>query len=483
MRVLLINPPSDSPQPILPLGLAYLAAALEKNNISVEIIDAWVERLDFDSLEEKINNSEKADLVGITIKSPTYSTAVKTIQTVKRASPQAKIAIGGTHPSSSPVECLKENPEVDFVAVGEGDHLIVQLVKAVEGGNGKLSEIKGLVYRDNGKIINNGRAEPIKDLDNLPFPARHLFPIFKYKTHPPYRLYNSYVTMMTSRGCPYNCSYCTKSVSGQNYRCQSPERVIKEIKYLIKEYKIKQIHFYDDDFTINMKRAEAICDKIIEENIKIAWSCVTRVDLVNETLLTKMRRAGCWLISYGVESGNQRILDEVRKGYRVEQIKEAFRLTKKARIKTLGYFMAGLPGETYSTLNDTVQLSMSLDPDYVSWSITALYPGSKLYQQALNGELGNNYTQVKAPVVENTSNVSSLSPYAHGHAFIYEGKIPRKYILETVNNAYRRFYFRISYIIRFVMGLQTLTEALSYLRVFIQFLNWKRRSFGKRLPG
>src|SRR3989338_4003595 len=165
--------------------------------------------------------------------------------------------------------------------------------------------------------------------------------MFKYQTHPPYRLYNAYATLITSRGCPYQCTYCTKSVSGQNYRAQSAERVVREVEYLIRQYQVKQIHFYDDDFTLNVKRAEAICDLLIQKKIKILWSCVTRADLVTERLLSKMRQAGCWLIAYGVESGNQNILNHIKKGYRLEKIKEAFKLTKRAGIRVLGYFMAG----------------------------------------------------------------------------------------------------------------------------------------------
>lgn len=458
----------------MPLGLAFLAAALESHHISVHVIDAWVERLDFHALERRIAQMAPPDLIGITIMSPTYSNGMKTIRTARKAAPGSKIIIGGTHPSSLPEQCLRDNPEVDFVAVGEGEELMVQLAKTLSGQGRGLSEIRGLAYRADGKILRNGHAAPVQNLDSLPFPARHLFPIFKYKTHPPYRLHRSYATMVTSRGCPFHCSYCTKSVSGQNYRYQSPERIIREIEFLIEKYRIKQIHFYDDDFTINMKRVEKICDEIIRKNIRIAWSCVTRVDLVNERLLAKMRRAGCWLISYGVESGNQEILNRVQKGYRIEEIKKAFAITRKAGIRTLGYFMAGLPGETYSTLNETVQLSFALDPDFVSWSITALYPGSELYRQALDGTLGGNYTRLKVPVVERKDNISSLSPYAQGHIYLYEGDIPREYILKTVNTAYRNFYFRIRYLLRFLSKLQTLTEAFSYLRTFFQFITWKQ---------
>lgn len=472
MKILLINPPSNSPQPIMPLGLAYLAAALRKNNFLVEVIDAWVERLDFDRLAKRIMEMGYYDLIGITVSSPCYAEAVKTIRVVKQASPNSKIIIGGTHPSSLPEECMNENPEIDFVAVGEGDKLIVDVASALASQQPDFSGIKGLLYRDKGQIINNGRAEPIKNLDELPFPARDLFPIFKYSTHPPYRLHKAYATMITSRGCPYHCTVCTKSVSGQNYRFQSAKRVADEIEFLIDKYKIKQIHFYDDDFTLNMKRAEELCDTLINKKIKILWSCVTRVDLVNEHLLEKMRQAGCWLIAYGVESGDQHILDNIKKGYNLEQVKNAFRLTKKVGIRSLGYFMAGLPGETYATLDKTVDLSLALEPDFVAWSITALYPGSELYQQALDGKLGNNYALIKAPIALHFSNVSGLSPFAHGHTYIYEGNIPRDYIFKVVDRAYKRFYFRLSYLISFLFKLQTLTEVLSYLRTLSSFFAW-----------
>lgn len=474
MKVLLINPPSNSPQPIMPLGLAYLAAALESKGIPVDVVDAWAEGLDFKLLEKRIAETEGVGLIGITVMSPIYPAGIKTIRIARKAAPESKIIIGGTHPSSLPEECLKDCPELDFAAAGEGDELIVRLVGALLGDGTQLSSIKGLAYRENGVIIFNGHADPISDLDDLPFPSRHLFPLPRYKPHPPYRLYNAFATMITSRGCPFQCTYCTKSVSGRDFRFQSTGRVVDEIDHLIKNYGIRQIHFYDDDFTINKKRVADLCDEIVDRKIKIVWSCVTRVDLVDEILLEKMKMSGCWLISYGVESGCQHILDKVKKGYKVEQVKNAFMLTKMVGIRTLGYFMAGFPGETRETLNDTVELSFEIDPDFVSWSITALYPGSNLYDQAVAGELGNNYVRVRTPVEEHNSNVSSLSPYAHGHTFIYEGELSRDYILDTVNKAYRRFYFRPAFLFRFLMRLKTFTEAFSYVKALCQYLTWRK---------
>lgn len=475
MKVLLINPPSNSLQPVMPLGLAYLAGALEKNNISVQIIDAWAERLDFKALEKRIHDVKYSDLIGITIMSPTYLDAVMTIQTVKKTSPKSKIVIGGTHPSSLPLECMEDNPEVDFAVAGEGDEVIVELVKAMGSEKNGFSNIKGLLYRRNGNIANNGHANPVKNLDNLPFPSRHLFPIFKYKTHPPYRLYNKYATMITSRGCPFDCTYCTKSVSGRNYRAQSAERVIQEIEFLIDKYNIMQIHFYDDDFTINMKRTEEICDKLIEKKIKITWSCITRVDLVSESLLVKMKKAGCWLIAYGVESGSQNILDSIKRGYKIEQVKRAFKLTRETGIKTLGYFIAGLPGESYSTLGDTIRLSISLNPNFVSWSIPALYPGSELYNEAVHGKLGKNFKKTQLRMNKDATGISSLSPYAQGNTYIFEGEIPKENILKIVHRAYRNFYFNPGYILKFLINLRTFTEFISYIQTFFQYLKWRKR--------
>lgn len=475
MKVLLINPPSNSPQPVMPLGLACLAAALRENNAYVSILDAWVERLTFEALAARLEDLCDYNLVGVTVSTPAYAYAMKTVQIIRHVLPRAKIIIGGPHPSALPEECIRDNPEVDFVAVGEGEKLIVELTEALVTGQADFSKIKGLVYRDQDEIINNGRTEVIRNLDVLPFPARDLLPMRRYQSHPPYRLHKAYATLVTSRGCPYQCTYCSQSVSGQHYRAQSAARVVREIEFLVTKHKIKQIHFYDDDFTLNMRRVEELCDLLLEKKIKILWSCVTRVDLVNESLLSKMRRAGCWLIAYGVESGDQNILDRAKKGYRIEDVKNAFALTRRAGIRILGYFIAGLPGETYATLDATVKLAIFLEPDFIAWSITAIYPGSHLYQQVLNGELGDDSTCIKAPIVEHYSNVSGQSPFAHGHAFIYEGEIPRAYVMKTVNKTYRRFYFRLRYIIRFVVKLHTLTEALSYLKTALSFLAWQAK--------
>lgn len=473
MKVLLINPPSHAPNPIMPLGLAYLAAALEASKIPVEIIDAWAEGYSLEELGREVA-ARDPHLVGVTMMSPTYAAAMRTVDIVRHNS-EAGIVVGGPHPSALPEECLKDNPHIDFAVIGEGEKALIELVNALSGSRGDLSAIRGLAYRDNGEIINTGYAERIENLDDLPFPARHLFSADRYRTHPPYGKRNPYMTLMTSRGCPFRCTYCSKSVSGQRYRARSPQKVVSEIEHIIGEYGIKEIHFYDDDFTVNMGRAGEICDLLIQEGIDISWSCTTRVDLINEELLKKMKKAGCWLISYGVESADPNILKKVKKGYTIDDVKAAFSLTKKVGIRTIGFFMAGLPGETRETLRDTINFSLELDPDFISWGITGLYPGSALYAAAQNGELGD--IDIRYTYEDRTWHAAG-SPYGDGFSIIYEEGLSREALKEHVRQANIAFYLRLSYLLRFIFKIRSFYEFVRYLKGGFQFLFWiVRRRF------
>ena len=224
---------------------------------------------------------------------------------------------------------------------------------------------------------------------------------------------------------------------------------------------------------MNMQRAEAICEEIMNQGIKIDWSCTTRVDLVNEKLLQKMKKAGCWLISYGVESGNPQILKNVNKGYSLKQVGDAFRLTKKVGIRTVGYFMLGLPGETEETIKETIRFSLKLDPDFVSWGITSLYPGSILYEKARKGELGKNIN-VRYTLEDKTWH-SSGSPYGDGFSIIYQGVHTREELKNYAKQANRLFYLRIPYLVKFLFKIRSWDEFTYYLKGGFQFLGWAFR--------
>ena len=305
--VLLVNPPGELKNSILPLGLASIAAYLRNNDIDVRAIDALVEELNFKEFEDRVSQGG-ADIIGIYMTSPRYGEGKRACEACKKALPNSVIIAGGPHPSALPAETLQEIPQLDICGIGEGEITMLELVKAIEN-NAPLSQIDGIAFRDKntGEIIITKPRDFIKNLDDIPFPARDLFPLKKYKTLPPYGRKSPYFTTITSRGCPFNCAYCSKDVFRNIFRARSPKNVVDEIEELISKYHAQEIQFYDDDFTLDMKRAEEICDEILRRGIKIRWSCLTRVDLVNENLLKKIKKAGCWMIAYGVESGNQKI--------------------------------------------------------------------------------------------------------------------------------------------------------------------------------
>ncbi len=453
-KILLVNPPGEFKTPVLPLGLASISAYLKSKdeNINISVIDAWAEDLRFEEIASRVAQS-RADIVGVYVVSPLYNKGRKTIEACRRALPHALIIAGGPHPSALPEETLKDIPQLDICAIGESELTMYELVQGLP-----LPIINGIAYRDGNEIRLTKPREYIKNLDELPFPARDLFPLEKYKIHPPYGRKNPYFSVITSRGCPFRCSYCSKDVFRFNYRAMSPQRVCDEIAELIAKYGAKEIHFYDDDFTLNMQRAEEICDEILRRGIKIIWSCTTRVDLINERLLKKMKAAGCWLISYGVESGNQKILDAINKGFSVEQIISAFDLTKKIGIKTLAFFMVGLPGETKTTIQETIDLSKKIRPDFVSWGILIVHPGSDFFKLIQEGKYPG-----KLKMLDEKKNLAGTF-FGKGNFTIFEDNLTFDQLREAVKRANREFYLRPKYLFRTLISIRSFSNLMHYFR-------------------
>ena len=365
-----------------PLGLAYLAAALkEKRNDKIKIIDAAASSYGLNELKN-ILIKLKPDVIGIRIITPMYLVAKDTIKMIRETIPNTKIVVGGPHPTIFPKQTMEEVPEIDFVGIGEGERIIVELLDAIENKR-PISGVKGILYRKNNNIIMNEFREPIKDIDALPLPDRNLLNMKKYKPAPTYyKKLPSYI-MLTSRGCPFNCTYCSK-IFGRLYRYHSVDRIIKEMKILIYKYGAREIIFRDDTFTINKDHVRNLCNEIIKQelNEKIKWTCMTRVHLVDRDLLLLMKKAGCWSIHYGIESGNQRLLNLIRKGITLEQCRNAIKWTKEFGIETKTFFMIGLPTETKEESMKTLKFTKELDPDWIQVTITVPYPGTELYETA-----------------------------------------------------------------------------------------------------
>jgi len=356
-----------------------VAAVLEENGYLAKILDLPALRF-FENSLPMIIHREKPDIVGITAMTHTINSAVSVAKKVKESDSDITVVLGGAHATILPEETLKNTPEIDIIVRGEGEQTTLELVKVLEEDPGSINQVLGITHREGANIKCNPLGPPILDLDTLPLPAFHLLPVGKYRLHPPFGRRSPTMPIITSRGCPYRCVFCSKSVFGKKYRSNSPDYVVNEVQLLNEKFGVKEIKFYDDVFTLDKKRVVSICTKLKERGLDIPWTCETRVNLVDGELLRIMKNSGCYMIAYGVESGNQEILNNLKKDITLEQAIEAFKLTKEAGIETVAYFMLGSPGETPDTVKDTIEFAKKLDPDFVQFSITTPYPGTELYE-------------------------------------------------------------------------------------------------------
>lgn len=436
MKVLFVNPPQTASKYKFmgviapPLGIAYMAGVLQENNIDVEILDASAEDMDFKDVEKELLK-RKPDLVALTALTPTIGRALETAQVVKETLPDSIVVMGGYHPTFNFIETL-EDENVDIVIRGEGEYIMLNLVQALENQS-SLHDVKGIVFEDKNskEIVVNPEAPLIQDLDELPFPALNLLPMKKYRlldmdTH--------MTTMITTRGCPMQCSFCSSAaMHGKKIRERSVENIVDEIEYLKTNYDIDTIAFMDDTFTLKKRKVMAICDEILKRNIEIMWDCTSRVDTLDEKLLKKMKEAGCITIFIGVESADQQQLDNMCKNTTIAKIENAFKIAHKLKIRTIASVALGMPGDTKEIMNKTVKFVHKLKPNYAIYSLATPYPGTRFYKEAFEKNL------IK---IKDWSKYTLITP-----------------ILETIDcslndmrkiqaKAFMKFYLRPHYIIR-----------------------------------
>ncbi len=376
MRIALVTPEWKFENPYPPLGLAYIAAALERDGHCVRIFDLTLGKIPFENnMEEIIKFSP--DIVGISCMTHNYYDALKVAKYLKSKT-DVPIVFGGPHPTIMPEDVLK-NEYVDFVIMGEGEDIFLKLCQRLEDkeGNKEFNEIGGLCFKDNNKIIVQPKKQFIENLDEIPFPARHLLKLDSYTLVDDYG--HKMITIMSSRGCPYGCTYCYKGLFGRTYRQRSSQNIIDEIKYCIDRFDSKSFYFIDDLFTLNLKRIEELANAIKKENLDIRWQCLARVNNATPQMFKQMKETGCHKVHFGIESGNQNILNKVKKGITLEQVKNAVKYCKDSGIKTKGYFMIGMPGDTIETMQDTLSLARELELDDTMFSITTPFPGTELW--------------------------------------------------------------------------------------------------------
>lgn len=439
-----------------------IAAVLEKNGFPVKILDLPALG-SFENLLPMIIRQEKPDIVGITATTPTINSATKVAKKVKESDSNITVVLGGPHATILPEETLQKAPEIDMIVRGEGEETTLELVKVLEKDSNNINKVLGVTYREDSRIKSNPLRPPILDLDALPFPAFHLLPIKKYRLHPPFGKRSPVMPIITSRGCPYRCLFCSKSVFGKRYRANSPAYIVEEIRLLTEKFGVKEIKFYDDVFTLNRKRVISICRKLKESGIDIPWTCETRVNLVDGELLRIMKDSGCYMIAYGVESGNQRILNNLKKDITLEHAIKAFKLAHEAGIETVAYFMIGSPGETPETIEETIEFAKKLDPDFVQFSIITPYPGTELFRLVFE----------RGYVSERWDKYVYASLKSIGTPAFETKTLSGQELREWSKRAYISFYLRWSYIwkrLKRITSLEELKINIAGLRILIDLI-------------
>ncbi len=416
MRVCLINPPRIQPRAwgkpsvVQPIGLAYIAAVLEQRH-EVRIIDApaegWRNLLQTDGTKYRagLTNAEIADRIRewspnvVVIEIPFsgwIKPAFEVAAIVKGIAKSIFVVLEGQHPSARPRDCLA-NSDVDFVVIGEPENTVLELVDSFEVGGPDFNAIKGIGFvKENVPIITSPRP-CVEDLNSLPFPSRKLLPMREYFAAvkvTPLRgeIYRPWTEILTSRGCPYNCVFCTHHIVwGKKWRGRSPENVVDEIEEVVKTYHIRQIDFLDDNMTLDPKRMEGICDLIVERKLKIAWFTPNgvRADTLSERLLTKMKKSGCKKIRVAPESGVQHVVDKIiKKNLDLKSVERAVALCKKVGIRVGCFFVIGLIGETKEDIKETIKFAYrlrKLGAESFVFSIATPIQGTELYEQAKRG--------------------------------------------------------------------------------------------------
>ncbi|MDR0492854.1 MAG: B12-binding domain-containing radical SAM protein [Nitrososphaerota archaeon] len=373
-----------------PIGLMYVAGALEKAGYEVQMLDNYLANKPLEEVKQTVMQT-KPFMVGITCGSATFARCLQTAQAIKEATPDCVVVVGGWHASYLP-QTLLEHAQIDYAILGEGERAITQLANALsKGDKTQASTIPGVASKTpNG--ININPPQFIEDMDEIPYPARHLLPLEQYDRTIEFLEAKPADVMSISRGCVFSCGFCeTRKLWGNISRSFSPKRVLGEIQDLQNRYGTKGIYFINDNFTLHKEKTKELCQLMIKEKLDLEWVCDTRTDLVDEELLEQMSKAGCKVIWFGVESGSPKILNRIGRNTTPKQVQTTFKLCKKHHIKTACSFMIGLPDETLADMEQSLKFAKKIDPDYCQFNIFIAYPESKLYKELLQT---NQYTQL-----------------------------------------------------------------------------------------
>jgi anaerobic magnesium-protoporphyrin IX monomethyl ester cyclase len=467
MNVLIVNPPpvggikyiregrceqrlSSFQYVMPPISLPSIGGVLRKYGYNVRIVDCIVADLSTEEVVE-IATEFKPLLIVVNFSTATFAGDVELVNALA-AVYDGHITAIGTHVTALPTESLQDS-QLTSVVRGEPEATCLDLVNCIKHGE-DLASVKGITYRANGSILQNETREFIEDLDSLPFPARDLLDNQKYTLPVVNR---PYTLIISSRGCPYNCVFCTaKTYYGRNLRLRSPEKILEEIEEIVYRDKIHYITMWSDTFTLDREFVVKICEGIISKGLDVHWMCNSRVDKVDREMLLLMRKSGCIGISYGVESGVQEILDNVKKNITLNEIKDAFRWTNEAGIESLAHVIFGLPGESMDTIKQTINFVIGLDPDYAQFYCAIPFPGTEFYRLAKE---------------KNWLVADNWSKFEINQAVIATDKLSVNDLRDAKTTAYKRFYLRPYYILKRLKKIKSLRDLGMTIRQSLSFIN------------
>ena len=434
--IVFVNPPisleerygklSSSGSMAPPLGLCHLASACRNKGFAPAIVDANPYGFNHADVVEEVFSYDPS-VVGITASTVSIQSAARIAEMVKDRDSRKHVIIGGPHVTAVPAATMQRYGSFDTGVVGEGELTIVELLHTLQAG-GNLGGIPGVIFRDDGRISLNKKRKPITNLDTLPMPAWDLLPELRHYYKPVSLSYKQLpsTSFITSRGCSGKCTFCDRTVFGNVCRGFSAEYLFEMVKELYVRYHIRDILFDDDNLVLFKPRLAKFCELLLASGLDLTWACNARVDIVDAETLRLMANAGCWQIAYGIESGSQQILDVLRKGITLEQVRSALFMTRAAGIQTKGFFMIGSPLETPETIEDTIRFTLELPLDDFQTTFFTPLPGCELYETI----------ETYGKLEDDWSKMNMWYP-----VFVPNG-MSREELVFYAKRAFRKFYFR-----------------------------------------
>jgi len=473
-KVLLLSPPyldlygklNKAAGRYFPLGLGYIAAYLRHyGKHEVRMIEPEAQCVSINDLSVTIKDFAP-DVIGLTCSTPNFTKAIELARLSKTIS-KAKVVLGGVHASAIPEYILSKYPDcIDCIVCGEGEITMLEVVNAYQAGS-SLDFIKGVAFSKNTKFVQNDPRPYIEDLDAIPFPARDLIPQKLFIPNLHNARYNNCASILTSRGCPFNCSFCaSRLVSGRKYRMHSAEYVLSEMELLAREYNAKQLIITDDTFTVNRERLEKICQGMIDKKLNLKWFCFSQVTTVNREILRLMKRAGCYNIGFGIESGDEEILKRICKPIKPQRALEAVHEANRAGLKTQAFYVLGVPGETKAQMKKTIAFSNKIDATLTFYNMLVPYPGTQ--------DFSHYFASVPLEKIE-WENFVAIGE----HCVLESSEVQAEEIESMISSAYRSYYFNPFRLLKILFHVKTVFEFLNYCQagfaLIKQILVWKKK--------